>query len=203
MGMKIPLLLVMLALPTGCSQSGKRTNPAPSASAQSNMEGCTSAAKATLGQDAEVIKCGDLTHSGRLEALVVNRLVHERKLDDEMYVRHLAIIRKQGEKWVTALEANKEIKNPAGYIGIDFIDDSYVSSGYRLRLYDRRTDGVPALVLMLTILDNMGAPEGTPVQICWNPSINRFQEFTSNEDPEGFRTEVKNPRHATSGAGVK
>jgi hypothetical protein len=87
-----------------------------------------------------------------------------------------------------------------GYIGLDFLDDSYIPLGYRLEIGDRRSDDAPGLALWLTDLNKDGQPEGIGVQVSWNPAVHRFQEFTTNEDPEGFRPEVKTLRTGSSNA---
>jgi len=35
--------------------------------------------------------------------------------------------------------------------------------------------------------------------VSWNDKVGRYQEFAANEDPPGFKAELKTPRHIHSG----
>jgi len=110
-------------------------------------------------------------------------------------VSRLVILQKVDSQWKTALDAARQIQNPAGYVGIDYIDDSQQYLGYRANFLDRRSDGKPAFLVQLSYLRTDGKPEGVPIEISWNPTAGRFQEFSVNQEPEGFKTELKNPPH--------
>ena len=44
-----------------------------------------------------------------------------------------------------------------------------------------------------------GVPEGAPIEIAWNSKVGRYQEYAANEDPVGFKPELKNPPHIRTG----
>jgi hypothetical protein len=93
---------------------------------------------------------------------------------------------------------NNWIRNDAGYLGLEFIDDSERFSGYRVSVEEHRSGGVPGFTFYVYYLAPNGEDEGIAVEIGWNPSVGRFQEFQYGADPEGFRNEVRNPPHIRS-----
>src|SRR5438132_158223 len=136
------LAFLATAFLVGCSKPPRIQEVAPSAKrpvAISTMLNCEVGAKRVLGPGVAVLKCGELTGSGALEALAVLPLSASANTGDGTSVSRLVVIKQKGSEWETELDADKEIRNPEGYIGMDFTDDSYVSSGYRLRVYDHRT----------------------------------------------------------------
>jgi hypothetical protein len=190
--------LALLLFSAGCSKSQlpkASSGQSEASGGQSDKQRCAAGAKSVLGESASVLRCGNLTGSGALQALAVVPLSGFPQAQGTIAASRVVIIRRQGSEWVTELDAHKQITNPAGYIGLDFIDDSYLSRGYNLEISDRRSDDAPGLTLWLTYLDDKGQIEGVAVQVTWNPAVHRFQEFTTNQDPEGFRSEIKNPPH--------
>jgi len=82
-----------------------------------------------------------------------------------------------------------------GFIGIDFIDDSAPFWGYSVQFHSHRSDGRPAFVLSLSYMADSQDDTEVPVDISWNPAVGRYQEFSMNYAPFGFKHEIKNPPH--------
>ncbi|HJZ80431.1 MAG TPA: hypothetical protein VKD91_08795 [Pyrinomonadaceae bacterium] len=160
---------------------------------------CLSAAKKVLGPEAEVAKCGRLTEGSELESVAFIRLKQFAEGPDGIAVSRLVILQKVDSQWNLALDAAREIQNPTGYIGIDYIDDSQQYPGYRASFSDRRSDDKAAFDLELSYLNPDGTTEGIATEISWNSATKRFQEFSVNRIPEGFQTELRNPPHIHSG----
>jgi hypothetical protein len=165
------------------------------ATADSAFEDCLGAARKVLGPTAQVAKCGALLGGPSLQTVAFAKLKQFDENQNGIPVSRLVILRKVDSQWSVALDVDKQIQNPSGYVGIDYIDDSQVYPGFRVLLSDRRSDGKTALDLQLYYLGLDGKTEGVPVEISWNPVAGRFQEFSVNSEPEGFRAELKNPPH--------
>lgn len=90
-----------------------------------------------------------------------------------------------------------QITNEAGYIGIDYIDDRKPAYGYLLNISDVRADGKKAFDLSFRYLlkDGKTDTESLGIEVSWNSAVERYQEFSMNQDPEGFQSEVRNPPH--------
>jgi hypothetical protein len=156
---------------------------------------CSDAAKRLLGPKVEILKCGFLNDTTILETVAIvgigcTPLHHEGTL-----VSRLAVLRKESSGWKAVLDVGKEITNGEGYVGIDYIDDSFQFHGYRIVLADHRSDGKPSFTIRLSYITQDGESDGIPLEIAWNEKVGRYQEFTANEVPEGFRSEIKNPTH--------
>lgn len=168
----------------------------PARAQDSPAQSCLEAAKKALGPDAEILKCGHLTGTDALEVVGAIRLTQFRATADGVPVSKLIVLQQQESRWVTELTADENaIRNPAGYIGVDFIDDSDKFSRYRVSFYDKDSHQVPGFTLAVFYLSPDGHNEGIPVEISWNPSVERFQEYTENHAPPGFQPENKNPPH--------
>lgn len=169
-------------------------------SADSSARSCLKAAKKALGPEAVILKCGYLTGRRPLECVAAVRLRQFRETADGTPVSKFVILRQVSSSgWSTDLTADKNwIRNDAGYVGFEAdssIDDSYRITGYRVSFFDHNSDGVPGFTISLYYLTPSGENDGTSVEVSWNPSVGRFQEFDYGGDPEGFRPEVKNPPH--------
>jgi hypothetical protein len=160
---------------------------------------CLEAAKKALGSEAEVLKCGHLTRSGRLETVAAIRLRQFKTLRNSIPVLRLVVLRQNGSRWETMLTADMQnlIRNSIGYIGVDFIDDSEDEDfvGYRVSFSTEGTRGAPRFMIWLKYLDREERDEGVAIGISWNPSVGRFQEYSENYEPMGFHPEKKNPMH--------
>lgn len=188
-----PLVLLFL-LATGCWHAAKAQGvPANSGRAPyPSNRGCEEAARRILGPHAEVLRCGDVSRSGKFEALAILRLKPSPANDEGIFVSRLVIINQQGSRWTVELDAGKEFKNPQGYVAA--LNDSAIFRGYHVRIWDHRSDGVKAFGLAFQGLDEQGYPEAAPTDIYWNPSVGRYQEFAYDESPPRFKPEVQKPQ---------
>jgi hypothetical protein len=100
------------------------------------------------------------------------------------------------------LNVDLEVTNSAGYVGINFIDDSYLFPYYRVDSSDRGAHwgarDASKYTLMLFSMTRVGKVDGCVIGIGigWNPAVGRFQEIDPNG--EEFAPEVKNPKHMRS-----
>lgn len=156
-------------------------------------DSCASAAKRLLGPNAELVKYGQFAGANGMDGIAVVKI--RRTNDDRLLVTDLAILHWAGGGWKAVLRASKSITNDAGYIGIDYIDDEFRFYGYEAQFAGRRSDGKPGFALMLSYLTRTLNRDGIPIEIAWNPTTGRFQELSINEEPEGFKAELKNPPH--------
>jgi hypothetical protein len=145
---------------------------------------------------AEVLRCGYLSDSGAIEALAVVPLKSIRGLSPGCIpVSRLAILRLVNGNWQTALDAEHEIRNPVGYVGLEYIDDSYQVRGYCLVIGDRKAGSREPFSLSLGYITLSGDFDGVPTDIGWNPKAGRYQELAGNDATGGFSPEVKDPPH--------
>ncbi len=191
---KMALLPLLLFLCFG----NARAQPTTSTPAQR----CLDAAKKALGPDAQVLKCGHITGTDALEAVAAIRLKQFRTTADGVPISKLVILREQKSRWVVELTADKNwIRNNIGYLSDATADSAqlirFLASysahfiGYRVSFSDRRSDEASDFTIWLYILSPTGINEGTSLEISWNPSAQRFQDFAYGQDPEGFRPEIK------------
>jgi hypothetical protein len=108
-------------------------------------QSCAAAAIAALGPEADVLRCGTWSGVGSPQALAVLKLKSVPSSKGCMPVSRMIILGLDARGWKTVLDGAKEIQNPVGYIGLDFIDDSYQFLGYCLDAEDQRSDGGPGL----------------------------------------------------------
>ena len=110
-------------------------------------------------------------------------------------ISRLVVGQLEGGQWHTVLSASKDwIRNDAGYVGIEFIDDSYSFSGYWAAVA-QRDDGERGILISLTYMLPNGDPEGAPLQIGWNYGVGRYQEIVNNDSPYQFGAEIRQPPH--------
>jgi hypothetical protein len=167
-----------------------------SAPSVTGSQSCLEAARKALGARAVVLKCDVLDTPGIREVIAVlpAKLPHNEVTG--MAILKMVILRHELKRWRPALMVARQIRNRVGYIGIEYIDDYSPFYGYWLRFSDTRSDGKKAFDIDLTWIDSAnGTTESASTEIAWNPLIGRYQEFTVNQDPEGFQPEVKNPPH--------
>jgi hypothetical protein len=156
---------------------------------------CLDAARKALGAEAQVAKCGNLLKRKSIEVVAYTKLRISNINSKAICVSRLVVLEKANSHWAVILDASKQIKNQAGYIGIEYIDDSQDYPGYLVSLFNKRSDGISGFSIQFYYLRPDGEVEGIPIEISWNPAVNRFQEYNINEAPEGFRSEIKNPLH--------
>ena len=148
-----------------------------------------------LGPHAQVAKYGHLIGPRSMEVVAYIKLENSRKYSEGIAVSRLVVLQKTDSHWDTMLNASKQVVNPFGYIGLDFIDDSQDYPGWLVSFSNHRPDNVPGFNMSFMYLRSDGDVEGIPIEISWNSAMARFQEFVVNEAPEGFRNEIKNPPH--------
>jgi hypothetical protein len=151
------------------------------------------AATKVLGPDAQVAKYGHLIGAKSMEVVAYTKLGITRKYSEGIAVSKLVVLQKADSQWDVILNASKQVVNPFGYMGLDLIDDSQDYPGWLVSFYDYRPDNVPGFSMSFMYLRSDGDVEGIPIEISWNSTMARFQEFVVNEAPEGFRSEIKNP----------
>jgi hypothetical protein len=144
-----------------------------------------------------VLRCGHVG-DGALEVLSVKKLKTVPVRKACIPVSRLVILRQEKAAWQTALDAGVAMKNPAGYVSTEYIDDAGQFFGYCLELGDSRSDGVRAFTVSLTDINPKGQEEGASTEISWNARVRRYQEFVTLE---GFKPEVKNPPHINTSRG--
>lgn len=163
-----------------------------------NKSTCLDAARVSLGPRAEVLKCGAI-HDSDLEVAAITRVQGLRDDNDGIPIARLVILKRESGSWVTELNINEEITNPAGYVGIDYIDDSQEEPYYRLKTsadgakWGTRQSSQFTLVLRYMSRAGKVDSEEEGIGIGWNPTASRFQEIAPSGDI--FLSETKNPKH--------
>jgi hypothetical protein len=193
------LIVVIMFICFGCSMSVISQNPKGRSESPSAIQQqvCVDAAHKVLGEHAQILKCGPLNDPRIQETVAVIRTGGTLDRDYGLAISQLVILRHEAPGWRVALRVGKEITNDAGYIGIDFIDDSSPFYGYGVQFLDRRDDGKRAFVLSLSYLMKGGKvdTEALRTEIAWDDKVGRYREFGLNSEPEGFKPELKNPPH--------
>ena len=193
-------IIACLFFCSGCSkkivpQSTSNSFGAEDGAQQRLQQECRDAARNLLGNGAEIVKYGSFNNPNVQEAVAVVHTEHSPHRGGELDVSRLIILRHERTGWRVALTAGKEVNNEAGFIGIDYIDDSMSFWGYRVLFLDQRDDGKKAFALSLGYLSKDGNTEGIPLEISWDESVGRYREFDTNSDPAGFKRELKKPPH--------
>jgi hypothetical protein len=187
---------VLFAYASVCGAAASQSRNGQVQSSSDSAQSCLKAAKELLGPTASVLKCGHLAESNALEVVAGAKLAQFKETRDSVLVSKLAVLRLNGSAWNAELTADKNwMRNNIGYVGLEFVDDSFQIYGYRVSFSDHRSDDVTDFTIWLQYLNGDGTAEGISTEISWNPSVGRFQEFAYGEDPESFRPEVINPRH--------
>jgi hypothetical protein len=198
---KLAVIIVCLSFCLGCSKKAIQQT-ASSGSATSNdaqkricQEGLD-AGKKVLGEHAEIVKCGALNNPQVQEVVAALPIEHTQSTRATgLSVVQLVILRHEASGWRAVLTASKQIQNDAGFVGIDYIDDSAHFLGYRVLFPDQRDDGKKAFTLSFSYLGKDGNTEGIPLEISWDDAVGRYREFNLNSDPPGFKPEIQNPPH--------
>jgi hypothetical protein len=202
---------VLLLLLGSCSQaqiSSSRSTPTAQpkewAVSKSDHVSCFQAARKLLGPEVTLLKCGRLSDAIDLEAVAGIRVPNLKDGEEGIPVSRLVIARYGIPAWKIELnvDANGEITNGVGYVGIDFIDDSNQFPYYRVNFTDRganwgsRTAAQFTLVLSSMSRDGRIDPGDIGIGIGWNSAVGRFQEIEPTGDK--FAPEVKAPKHIKS-----
>jgi len=191
------LLLTLLSTAATCQtavQEFRISDLTRTTASEPGLKECLREGQRILGENAEVLKCGFLNQADVLESVAALKRPPFR-VGDRSIVSRLVILRKEPSGWRTALNVSREIQNGAGFLGIDYLDDASPYWGYSVLIENHRADGKPALVLSLAYMANENDMSEVPVDITWNPAVHRYQEFSLNYEPFGFKPEIKNPPH--------
>jgi hypothetical protein len=189
-------------------------------SSYGEFHSCLEAARQALGPAGEVARCGHLTRATVLETVSVIRLKQfPGTADGGIAVSKLVVLRQvSAGQWRAALTIDRMCaRNDAGYLGDGYIIDvpeyARALAGYYVWYsnYIDTEEKKPGFAIVVQDLrwDENEEAEGTSWEVAWNPAVGRFQYYTENEDPPGFRPEKKNlPRlseylksHGCAGAG--
>jgi hypothetical protein len=166
-----------------------------SVNSEQQDEECRGAARKALGSSVIVVKCGELNSPGVLEVLAALKADFSSR-PTSIAIRKMVILRKNPSGWHTSLTVGREIRNEAGYVGIDYIDDYYHFHGYWLTLSEKPLGPKAGLSFSLLNTDSAdGSSEQVSTEIAWNPNVGRYQEWTYFKDPAGFASEIKHPQH--------
>lgn len=161
---------------------------------EKDYQDCLRYARTLLGDQTEILQMGDLNHRKKMEALIIKRIPKKKTGSGKgIYISEARILEKQDTQWKVILTIGEDIKNDEGYVGIDFLDDSFRYYGYELTLDEERGDGVPSFTIYLEYLDEYFKPYGLALEINWNPKVGRYQEYDYGQ--RSFRSELKNPEH--------
>lgn len=162
-----------------------------------NREGCSIAAASLLKSPVKILKLVNQRDLGIAErtyqCLAVVPLGQSKTSNDSLPIRRGVMLEFRDGRWSKVLDISRNIRNGAGYIGIDYLDTG-TNYGYSLSLSDKRSDNVRQFTLFLTHLNDKRQIEGIPIEISWNAALGRYQEFAPNElDPPGYKLEIANP----------
>lgn len=165
---------------------------------QDQRKWCEDATKKVLGPAAEVLLCGHISRPEALEVLGSVRLNGVKKSELGIPVAKFAILSEQKGQWEVELIADQRpVRNSVGYLGADNIDDSYGYSRYRIK-YSGGGDKKDSFSLHIRFISPDGITEDWPLEVDWNPSVGRFQEYSESNVPSGFAQENKAPKHIHS-----
>jgi hypothetical protein len=166
------------------------------AGAQTSQPQQCSALIKNAGPKLQIIRSGDLIGDGAREYVAAQRMELQPKKG--FYISRLLVVRTQAGHCAIVLDVGKDgPKNPKGYVGIEYIDDSASFYGYKFEFgtvpKDPEFKQNYKCLLFFDWLNNKHEPEGEGLIIAWNETVGRFQEVDSSWD--FFKPEVVNPSH--------
>jgi hypothetical protein len=155
-------------------------------------------ARLLIGSGAELIRFGHLSKGAPLEGVAILRSQKSSRMGG-IPIASLSILRRDGATWVRVFEANREMRNPEGYVGLDYIDDGWKFEGYDVSLSDKGSDNTDRFTLYFT---QLGPDPGWPTEVAWNKATGRYQEFGDDSTAEHqlFKSELKDPPHRNTAA---
>lgn len=166
--MAAPLAGAVLVFTVACSQAPAK--PAPKA-ASAAKAAYGAAARSAFGDGAKVILSGDLAHNGHIQLLIVEELPTKPKnVVAGMVVSRAAILEKDGNDWREIFLADSHLKNEKGFLAGTPLAEV---SAWRLQ-YRKVPSG---LAMFFTPVDRRGGLHGQPIQIRWNPAVDRYQSL--------------------------
>jgi hypothetical protein len=95
-------------------------------------------------------------------------------------VNRLEVFRKTGGPWQEVLKIDEQVKNPFGYIGIDYIDP-HASSIYWISFSKTVTNPSDFRIYVVYSTPN-GRPDAgaVPLEIGWNEALRCYEEVAAN-----------------------
>jgi len=181
-------ICVLLAAALGCVSCGSSQPEAKSEAAQAAPAApqvpndIQKAAENDLGSEAEVLVWGDLAKTGKIQALVINRLkVMPKTVAPGILISRASVIENDNGKWKEIFRCDEHLENQKGYLGRQPI--APVGS-WRLQ-YEQ--DPQKGLQMYFTPLNQ---PAGGYIQtlgVRWNPDVKRYE--TMDASYEHFLTE--------------
>jgi hypothetical protein len=161
---------------------------------------CTSAAAQVLGPGAEVLKCGHLNSRDVLEAVAIQRKHKRHGKDRDIFAARLVILRQGKSGWTTALDVSRGLKNDAGYIATDYIDNDAPLWGYRVKLHDTLPDDrLRQFTVEVAVMHDEKDGFSSGTEISWDRQVGRYREYNVYSGSGAFQPESRNPPSAHPG----
>jgi hypothetical protein len=167
-------VMCVLALSAGCSSEPPAK---PAETAQQPPEPAIppeiqSAARAVLGEDAEVLVFGDLAKTGAQQVLVINRI---KKTPPNtvpgILIMRAALLNQQDGKWSELLHVDEHLKNTNGFLAATPVSPV---TGWRLQF---EQDTQKGLLLYFTPLQQPAGGTQQTIGVRWNPMVKRYQSL--------------------------
>ena len=166
--------MCVLALCAACSSEppAKPAEKAQPAAEPAIPPDIQSAARAVLGDEAEVLVFGDLAKAGSQQVLVINRI---KKMPTNtvpgILVMRAAILSQQDGKWSELLHVDEHLKNTNGYLAATPVSPV---TGWRLQYEQNAEKG---LLLYFTPLQQPAGGTLQTIGVRWNPKVKRYQSL--------------------------
>ncbi len=129
----------------------------------------------SLGDGAEILRYGHLSTPDSLEvigAIPATGIPHP---SSAVEVSRLALLRQEGNKWVSALSVSNGIRNNDGAI----TEPKEKSPVYQVTFFQHRfDDGRQRWILQFTPINKTGDPSGLPIHVSWNEMLGRYQRIS-------------------------
>jgi len=160
------------------------------ADATNTRGSCSAAARKVLSNaQVEILAFGDINGTGREHCFAVIPTGRKRDQGKPLAIRRGAVLEFDKQAWRSVLNIRNYVKNPDGYVGIEFIDGETIR--YSIEIRAERGDGVKQFTIYVHYRDD---PESVPIEISWNRKVGRYQEFSPNlVEHAGYQIEIKNP----------
>jgi hypothetical protein len=185
----------LLASPVPILANQRTATGAGDTPSPTDRQKCLTEAKNALGLSAEVLKCGHLNDPQVLEVIAAIRVKTITTHKGFVPISQMAVLRETHSNWTPALAVHDYITNEAGYLAMDYVDDSVKTQLFAVAFehgidWGGGKEGENFLI-ELYYIDPKGFEEGISVGVAWNPVIGRYQELDDGGD--GFKPELKNP----------
>ncbi len=175
---------LIFALFTGLSLLAQSPVPANGSAASGPPPQLRSLVTRALGSGAEIIRYGHLSTPDSVEAIGAVLAVGIPNSPGGNAVSRLALLRQEGNQWISALFVNNRIRNNDGEI----TESSERSSLYRVAFFEHRfDDGRERWIMQFTPINQTGEPNGRPIHVSWNEMLSRYQQISM--EGYGFQPE--------------